>query len=73
METFFTLQVEQRSDGLQDVVVVPGLGDKIVRAKLHTLHGQLNAAPAGDEYHGDGIVELFDLPQQLHAFLAGGA
>ena len=59
-------------NGLQQRIVVPGLGHKLGRPSLHALHCQADAAPASDEDNGHLRSQLFHLAQQGQAIGPGG-
>ena len=65
-------QAQCGRDGLQDLLMRPGLGDEVRRPGAHALHGQLNRTPGGDEHDGQGGMSGFDLFEQRDAFFARG-
>jgi hypothetical protein len=61
------LQVQDSGDGLEQRVVLPGLGYEFGRAGLHARHGQRDAPPPREQNNGYLRSRCLELRQQGQA------
>src|SRR3954451_14727138 len=59
-------------DGVQDLLIVPGLLDEVAGAATHRLDCQLHAAPSGHNHERQAVVEGLDAGEQFQALDARG-
>ncbi len=64
-------KVHLGADRHQQPLVVPRLLDVVAGAATHRLDGAADAAPGGDDQHGQGGIQGTDPFHQVQAFLAG--
>ena len=59
-----------RAYALHQKIIVPRLGYKVERSRLHPFHGQRYASPCRDENHRHGRLKNLHLHEKFQSFLA---